>query len=66
MVFDVTATAAAGLVTVVPLVSVTAAVIVALPPPTPVTSPVVLTDATLLFDVLQTAAEVTFPVVPPE
>jgi hypothetical protein len=46
MVFvEVTATAALGLVTVVPLVSVTAAVMVALPAPTPVRSPVALTDA---------------------
>jgi hypothetical protein len=62
--FAVTVTVAV-FVTVVPLVSVTVAVIVGLPAATPVTTPVVLTTvAKAVFDEVQTAAEVTFPVVP--
>jgi hypothetical protein len=63
-VFPVTVTVAVFF-TVVPLVSVTVAVIVALPAATPVTTPVVLTTvATAVFDEVQAATEVTFPVVP--
>jgi hypothetical protein len=51
--------------TVVPLVSVTSAVIVVLPAATPVTTPVPLaTVATAVFDEVQVATEVTFPVAP--
>jgi hypothetical protein len=47
-----------------PVVCATVAVIVTLPDPTPVTSPVLLTDATFWFELLQVATLVTFPVAP--
>jgi len=62
--FAVTATMAVFF-TVVPFVSVTVAVIVGLPAATPVTTPVVLaTVAKPVFEEVQTATEVTFPVAP--
>jgi hypothetical protein len=47
-----------------PVVCATVAVIVALPAPTAVTTPVLLTDAIFWFELLQVATLVTFPVVP--
>jgi hypothetical protein len=54
-------------VTTVPFVSVTVAVIVVVPVFTPVAEPELLTIVpTPVFDEVQTATDVRFPVVPPE